>query len=145
MMALLMRVFVGLNHWRFTTEWTTPSVPFCWSRAMPLAAVAANCGAVEPRRSGLTESRQPAGSSAAARRPARTGNVVRVDMNLPRAVCATLVVLQGKVQARGSVAHRARIAANAPRECGACAAGYGGGASPPRLASRLHGPGGVPY
>src|SRR5439155_2885818 len=31
-------------------------------------------------------------------------------------------------------------AASAPPQCGARAAGYGGGASPPRLASRLHGP-----
>src|SRR2546425_6557763 len=95
MIALPRRGFVGLNPLRIIVELVGPSAPFCWSSAIPLAA-ATNSAVAGPRRSGLAASRQPAGSSVAARRLARTAHVVRLDMNFPRAACVTEVSLRAR-------------------------------------------------
>src|SRR5712692_3945436 len=122
MIALPSRGFVSLNPLRITVELVGPSTPFCWSSSMPLAA-AANAAAGRSRRSGLTDSRQ-LGTSVAARRPARTGNVVRLDMNLPRAAAPPGLSVKARFRPEGASPPRAPRALLAPLHCGACAAGH---------------------
>src|SRR2546422_11255880 len=101
MIALPRRGLVSLNPLRIIVELVGPSAPFCWSSAIPLAA-AANSAVAGPRRPGLAASRQPAGSSVAARRLARTAHVVRLDMNLPPGGVRHRGIPQGKVHAMGA-------------------------------------------